>query len=75
MRRKRYSVEQILARVQLHEAGMSLADIPLRLRISEATFYRWKKEYGGLEPSQVRGLKQLRDENTRLKRLVVDVYW
>ena len=73
MRKKRYSVEQIVAAVQQHEAGMSVADIARKLGIAEQTFYRWKKEYGGLEPSQVRELKQLRDENARLKKLVADL--
>ena len=73
MRKKRYSVEQIVAAVKQHEAGMSVADITRKLGIAEATFYRWKQEYGGLEPSQVRELKQLRDENARLKKLVADL--
>ncbi len=73
MRKKRYSVEQIVAAVQQHESGMSVADISCKLGIAEQTFYRWKKEYGGLEPSQVRELKQLRDENARLKKLVADL--
>lgn len=73
MRKKRYSVEQIVAAVQQQEAGMSVADISRKLGIAEQTFYRWKKEYGGLEPSQVRELKQLRDENARLKKLVADL--
>lgn len=73
MRKKRYSVEQIVAAVQQHEAGMSVAEISRKLGIADQTFYRWKKEYGGLEPSQVRELKQLRDENARLKKLVADL--
>ena len=73
MKRKRFSVEQISAAVQQHELGTSVADICRKLGIAEATFYRWKKEYGGLQPDQVRELKQLRDENTRLKKIVADL--
>ena len=50
-----------------------MGGITRQLGIAEATFYRWKKEYGGLEPSQVRELKQLRDENEKLKRIVADL--
>lgn len=73
MRRKRYSVEQIVAAVKQHELGTSAADISRKLGIAEQTFYRWKKHYGDLEPAEVRELKQLRDENTKLKRLVADL--
>ena len=73
MKRKRYSVEQIVAAVRQHELGVSAADIARKLGIAEQTFYRWKKQYGGLEPSEVRELKQLREENAKLKRLVADL--
>ena len=73
MKRKRYSVEQIVATVQQHEMGTAVSDICRKLGIAEGTFYRWKKEYGGMEPNQVRELKQLRDENERLKKLVADL--
>ena len=73
MKRKRYSVEQIVAAVKQHELGTSAADISRKLGIAEQTFYRWKKHYGGLEPAEVREFKQLRDENTKLKRLVADL--
>ena len=53
MKRKRYSVEQIVAAVRQHELGVSAADIARKLGIAEQTFYRWKKQYGGLEPSEV----------------------
>jgi putative transposase len=51
MKRKRYSVEQIVAAVKQHELGMSAADISRKLGIEEQTFYQWKKQYGGLEAS------------------------
>lgn len=73
MKRKRYSVEQIVAAVKEHELGMPAGEIARKLGIAEQTFYRWKKEYAGLEPGQVRELKQLREENARLKRIVADL--
>jgi len=73
MKRKRYSVEQIVAAVKQHEMGTSVPDICRKLGIAEATFYRWKQQYGGLEPSEARELKQLREENAKLKRLVADL--
>ena len=73
MKRKRYSVEQIVAAVKQHEAGTSVADISRKLGIAEQTFYRWKQQYGGLEPGEVRELKQLRDENAKLKKLVAEL--
>lgn len=73
MKRKRYSVEQIIGAVKQHELGTPVVDICRKLGIAEATFYRWKKQYGGLEPSQARELKQLREENSKLKRLVADL--
>ena len=56
-----------------HELGMPAQDIIRKFGIAEATFYRWKKQYGGLEPSQVRELQQLREENAKLKKLVADL--
>ena len=73
MKRKRYSVEQIVAAVKQHEMGLGAPEICRKLGIAEATFYRWKAKYGGLEPSQVRELKQLQEENARLKKLVADL--
>jgi len=73
MKRKRYSVEQIVAAVKQHELGTLVAEIVRKLGIAEATFYRWKKQYGGLEPDQARELKQVKDENARLKKIVADL--
>jgi len=53
--------------------GVSAADIARKLEIAEQAFYRWKKQYGGLEPSEIRELKQFRVENAKLKRLVADL--
>lgn len=73
MKRKRFSVEQIVAALKQVELGLTVADATRQLGISEQTFYRWKKIYAGLQPDQVRELKQLQDENARLKRLVADL--
>ena len=73
MKRKRFSVEQITGVLQQVGAGVPVSDLCRQVGISEQTFYRWKKEYGGMLPSEARELKQLRDENTKLKRLVADL--
>ena len=73
MKRKRFSVEQIVAALKQVEIGMPVADLIRRLGISEVTYYRWKKQYAGMQSDQVRELKQLQDENSRLKKLVADL--
>ena len=73
MKRTRCAVEQIVAAVKQNELGTPVAEIARKLGIAEQTFYRWKKEYGGLEPDQARELKQLREENARLKKIVADL--
>ena len=69
MKRKRFSVEQIVAVLRQAEVGVPVAEPG----ISEQTLYRWKKQYKGLETDQVRQFKQLQDENARLKRLVAEL--
>ena len=73
MKKKRFSVEQITAVLKQAEAGAAVGDLCRQVGISEQTFYRWKKSYGGMLPSEARELKQLRDENAKLKRLVADL--
>ena len=73
MQQKRCNVEQIVAVSNQAEAGVPLAELIRRVGISEQTFYRWKKQYVGLEVDQVRQLKQLQEENARLKQLVADL--
>ena len=73
MKRKRYSVEQIVVAVKQHEMGLPEGDIARKLGIAEQPFYRWKKQYGGLEATEVRELTQLREENTKLKKLVAEL--
>ena len=73
MKQRRFNVEQIVAVLKQAEAGVPLVELIRRVEISEQTFYRWKKQYVGLEVDQVRELRQLQEENSRLKRLVADL--
>ena len=73
MKRRRFSVEQITTVLQQAESGVPIGDLCRQVGISEQSFYRWRKVYGNLQPSEARELKQLRDENTKLKRLVADL--
>ena len=71
--KRRFSVEQIVAVLKQAELGLPVADLPHELRISEQTFYRWKKLYGGLGTGELRRLKQLEEENRKLKQLVANL--
>ena len=73
MKRKRFSVEQIVAVLKQAELGLPVADLTRQFGISEQTFYRWKRQYAGLESDQVRELKQVVEENARLKKLVAEL--
>ena len=73
MKRKRFAVEQIVAVLKQVEMGMPVADAIRQMGISEQTFYRWKKQYAGLQSDQVREFKQLQEENARLKKLVAEL--
>jgi putative transposase len=73
VKKKRFSVEQITSVLQQVASGVPVGDVCRQVGISEQTFYRWKKAYGSMLPSEARELKQLRDENTKLKRLVADL--
>ncbi len=73
MKRKRFSVEQIVVVLKQAELGLSVAELTRQVGISEQTFYRWKKQYGGLQSDQVRELKVLQEENARLKKLVAEL--
>ena len=73
MKKKRFSVEQIVGVLKQAEVGVPVAELIRKVGISEQTFYRWKKQYMGLESEQVREMKQLQDENSRLKQLVADL--
>jgi putative transposase len=73
MRGNRFTEAQIIAVLKEAEVGAKTADLCRRHAVSEQTFYRWKARYGGLEVSDLRRLRQLEDENSRLKRLVADL--
>jgi putative transposase len=73
VKKKRFSVEQITAVLKQAEAGAPVGELCRQIGISDQTFYRWKKSYGGMLPSEARELKQLREENARLKRVVADL--
>jgi len=71
--RKRFTEEQITHAIQLVDAGAVATDVCRKMGISEQTFYRWKRKYAGLGVAEVRRLRQLEDENRRLKQLVADL--
>ena len=73
MKRKRFSVEQIVVVLKQAELGLSVAELTRQVGISEQNFYRWKKQYGGLQSDQVREFKVLQDENARLKKRVAEL--
>ena len=71
--KKRFTEEQIAFALRQAETGTSVAEVCRKMGISEATFYNWKKKYGGLGVSELRRLKQLEEENRKLKQLVADL--
>jgi putative transposase len=73
MRKSRFSDQQIALALQQVEHGAAVADVCRKLGISEQTWYRWKRKFGEMAPSEVRKLKQLEDENRRLKQMVADL--
>src|SRR5687767_6231141 len=73
MKKTEFTEEQILFALKQGNAGQLVADVCRQMRISEATYYVWKKRYADLGILEVRELRQLRDENARLKRLVADL--
>jgi putative transposase len=73
MKKSRYTEEQIIAILKQHEAGVKTADLCREHGISDATFYNWKAKYGGLDVSEAQRLRQMEDENRRLKALVADL--
>ena len=73
MSKKGHTEEQIVAVPRQAEAREKVSDLCRKVGISEATYYAWKKQYAGLGISELRELRQLRDENGRLKRLVADL--
>jgi putative transposase len=73
MKKTRFTEEQITLALHRAEDGTPIEEVCRKLGISNATFYKWKAKYGGLLPSEVRKLKQLEEENKRLKQLVADL--
>lgn len=77
MARKRFKVDEIinkLREVEIHQSkGLSLPDACRKINVTEQTYYRWRKGYGGLRTDQARRLRELEKENQRLKRVVADV--
>ena len=73
MKKKRFTETQIVSILHQQEAGKSVKDIARENGISDATFYNWKAKYGGMEVSDVRKMKDLEEENSRLKRIVANL--
>lgn len=73
MKKSRFSVEQIAMALRQAEAGTPVVEICRSMQVTEQTFYRWKKKYGSLGTPEIRELRQLRDENKKLKTLVADL--
>jgi len=77
MKKKGYSAEQIIGKLREAEVllgqGATVAEVSRKLGITEQTYYRWRREYGGMRVEQARRLKELEKENGRLKRLVADL--
>jgi putative transposase len=77
MKGKKYTAEQIVAKLREAEVllakGMALAEVCRQLEITDVTYYRWRKEYGGLRIDQAKRLKELEQENSRLKKVVADL--
>lgn len=73
MKKSKFTEAQIVFAIKQSEAGVKVEEICRKMGISEATFYNWKKKYGGLGVSELRELRQLKDENSRLKQMVADL--
>lgn len=73
MKKTKFTEQQIAFALRQAETGTRVAEVCRKMGVSEATFYNWKKKYGGLGVSELRRLKQLEDENQRLKRMVADL--
>jgi len=73
MKKSTYTDEQIAFALKQAETGIPVAEVIRKMGVTEQTFYRWKKKFGGMAPSEVKKLKQLEDENKRLKQMVADL--
>lgn len=72
MKRSRFSEEQVISILKEHQAGVSAADLCRKYGISDATFYKWRSKYGGMEVSDAKKLKALEEENRKLKKLLAE---
>lgn len=73
MKRSKFTEQQIIFALKQAETGVSVAEVCRKLGVSEATFYNWKKKYDGLGAAELRRLRQLEEENSRLKQIVADL--
>lgn len=73
MKKSRFTESQVIRFIKEHEAGKKAKDLCLEHGISEATFYNWKKKYSGMDATQLKKLKELEEENRRLKRMFADL--
>jgi putative transposase len=72
MKRSRFTEEQIIGILKEHETGISVVDLCRKHGVSDASIYKWKAKYGGMDASEARRLRSLEEENARLKRLLAD---
>ena len=73
MKKSRFTEQQIVYAIKQVEAGVPITELCRKYGISQQTFYRWRRKYGGLAPSELQRLKELERENTQLKKLVADL--
>ena len=73
MRKSKFTDEQIAFALKQAELGITVAEVCRKMGISDATFYVWRKKYGGIGPSELRRLRQLEEENRKLKQIVADL--
>lgn len=73
MKKSRFTETQIVKAIKAHEAGQKVEDLCRELGVSSVTFYKWKQRYGGMEASDVRRLKDLEEENARLKKMYANL--
>jgi putative transposase len=73
MKKSKFTEAQIIFAIKQSETGVAVAEVCRKMGISEATYYNWKKKYGGLGVSELRRLRQLEEENNKLKQIVADL--